>query len=374
MRRLGMKQISIIVSITAFTILLGAVVIILNFTKGEVREDAFRDKTRIGLILHGSVRDDSWNSAHYEALEGISDELNLEIVYRENVPADENCLSVIRSLVNDEGCLAVITSSTDYEESTLKAADEFRDRYFINIGGTSTRRNMSTCFGRMYQIRYLSGIVAGLDSAGGSIGYVAPFPNSEVNRGINAFTLGVRSVAPDAVVHVAFCESWGDDNAAGAAAVKLIERYGADVISVHVDSLTPLETADVYGKHSVGNSRDNSAKYPDSCICSCVWDWKNYYSEQLRSCIQRKFRGEHSWEGMESGIVALSGPAGELAVKCGSRLHEAEEGFKKHTKDVFYGPVTDNTGAVRVASDESMSDESMLNSFDWYVEGVEIAE
>ena len=38
--------------------------------------------------------------------------------------------------------------------------------------------------------------------------------------------------------------------------------------------------------------------------------------------------------------------------------------------DVFYGPITDNAGNLRVAEGESMSDASMLNEFDWYVEGV----
>ena len=36
------------------------------------------------------------------------------------------------------------------------------------------------------------------------IGYVAAMDNSEVNRGINAFTLGVQSVNPEATVHVTY--------------------------------------------------------------------------------------------------------------------------------------------------------------------------
>ena len=44
------------------------------------------------------------------------------------------------------------------------------------------------------------------------------------------------------------------------------------------------------------------------------------------------------------------------------------------TYDVFYGPITDQSGTVRVLEGECMSDESMLDGFDWYVEGVVICD
>ena len=38
--------------------------------------------------------------------------------------------------------------------------------------------------------------------------------------------------------------------------------------------------------------------------------------------------------------------------------------------DVFWGPVKDQTGAVKIAAGQKMSDADML-SFNWFVEGVE---
>ncbi len=40
------------------------------------------------------------------------------------------------------------------------------------------------------------------------------------------------------------------------------------------------------------------------------------------------------------------------------------------TFDVFYGPITDTEQTVRVREMECMTDDEMLNAFDWYVEGV----
>lgn len=55
---------------------------------------------------------------------------------------------------------------------------------------------MTAYFGRMYQARYLTGMVAGSMTRKNEIGYVAAFPIPEVIRGINAFTLGARAVNP----------------------------------------------------------------------------------------------------------------------------------------------------------------------------------
>ena len=74
--------------------------------------------------------------------------------------------------------------------------------------GSSNAPNASNVFGRMYQPRYLSGLVAGASTQSNIIGYVAAFPIPEVIRGINAFTLGVREVNPDAEVRVVWTNTW----------------------------------------------------------------------------------------------------------------------------------------------------------------------
>ncbi len=374
MRKLGMKQISIIVSVAVFTILIIAVIIILNATRNNAPVDVLKEKTRIGLIVSGPVDDNSWNRTHYGALMNISDELNLDVVYRENIAADEKCIDVIRSLVTDENCLVVIGASLEYGDVMMQAANEFPERFFFHSMGTEYRKNLGSFFGRMYQYRYLSGIVAGLHTKSNSIGYIASYRISDVNRDINAFTLGVRSVAPDAVVHVEFTDSWTDDAKAAASAEKMVTGYGADVLAMHTNSLAPLDTAQKYGIWAVGCNYDNSDKYPDIYLTGCVWKWENYYREQILSCLQGKFRGEHSWLGIESGIMDLVDPekTHKTPDGCVEAVNAAKDRFESCSYDVFYGPVADNEGRIRIGEGESMSDDNMLNYFDWYVEGVDI--
>ncbi len=55
-------------------------------------------------------------------------------------------------------------------------------------------------------------------------------------------------------------------------------------------------------------------------------------------------------------------------------VHFTEEKMLSRKFDVFYGPVKDNNGNVRIWEGESMSDYEMLNEFNWYVEGVAVEE
>ena len=101
-------------------------------------------------------------------------------------------------------------SSFGYMDHVINVAKKYPDVYFNHCSGYKVAPNVSTYFGRMYQPRYLSGIVAGKATKSNLIGFVAAYPIPEVIRGINAFTLGVRKVNPQAKVKVVWIYTWHD--------------------------------------------------------------------------------------------------------------------------------------------------------------------
>ena len=238
-----------IVAVIACVMVLLIVGILLINGKRE-NTDVTKEATKVGCLLIGSHDDNSYNQSHYEGLEKTAKSLNLHLIYKENVPTDETCLKTIEELIA-QGCEIIICNSYDFGEWALKAAEKYPEIYFYHATGVHQSKNLATYFARIYQIRYLSGIVAGLQTETNEIGYVAAIPISEVNRGINAFTLGVRSVNKDAVVHVEWSNSWTEDAAAEAAAKDLIEKYNIDVIAMHTDSNKVLEVAEKEGIWSI---------------------------------------------------------------------------------------------------------------------------
>lgn len=363
-----MKKIILVVLIVILGILAGIFFINTQEQGIEVTEKA----TKVGVIFNGSKDDKSWSQSHYEGLEKSAKKLNLDITYKEFITAD-NILSVIDELIENE-CEIIIANSAIYSEQMLVAAEKYPEVFFFHATGTSYRKNLSTYFGRMYQMRYLTGIAAGLQTKNNEIGYVAAFPISEVNRGINAFALGVRSVNPNAKIYVRWVESWNSDMAAADASEYLISKYNIDVLAMHTDSLEPLRVADEHGIMSIGYNIDNSELYPNSCLTSAVWDWEKFYTPHILKCLQGKFEGENFWESSDSGIMDIS----PLSNNANSEIIKAISAERKRlndgTFDVFYGPIYDNNGKLRIGEGESMTDNAMLNEFDWYVEGVVIDE
>lgn len=360
-----MKKIAIIVGSILLIIIIG----MLSMHGNERNTEVTRERTKVGFLYNGTIDDKGWGQSHYEGINKSAKELNLAITYKENVPFDDTCMSVMQEMI-DGGCEIIICNSFNYGDYIIQVAKENPEIKFFHATGVQIDKNVSTNFGRIYQMRYLSGIVAGMQTESNSIGYVAAYPISEVNRGINAFTLGVQSVNPDAVVNVVYTESWTDYNANADAAKLLCDEYNVDILTMHCDTVAPLDIAEEQGIWSIGYNMDNSSDYPNSFLTAAVWNWEAFYTPQLLECLQGKFKSEQYWEGVETGIISLSPLTTNVKDGIQDVLKEKEQELYNGTFDVFYGPIVDMEGNIRINEGENMPDDAMLNSFDWYVKGV----
>ncbi|SHK26509.1 nucleoside-binding protein [Selenomonas ruminantium] len=332
--------------------------------------DVTAKTTKVGLLLSGNHDDRSYCQSHYEAIKSLQDDLNLNIICRENVP--NACYATIVELVQREGCEIIVGASFDYGSDMKKAANAFQNVYFLHAGGLDRKGNLSTYFGRMYQARYLSGIVAGMESKTGRIGYVAAFPIVQVIRGINAFTLGARSVRPDAQVYVRYCGSWTEDLPAERESQALLDNHPIDVLAMHTNSLAPNWVAERRGIYSIGYNWDNRDMFSDKYLTASAWDWSGYYRQQILACLTGKFYGSNQWIAMEDGVIKLADYSPQVSEQTKEVVRAAQERLRSREFDVFYGPIRDNQGRLRVEAGEAMSDGAMLNALDWYVEGVSV--
>jgi len=252
-------------------------------------------------------------------------------------------------------------------EYTAAMADQNPDIYFFHCSGDMTSENMSAYFGRMYQMRYLTGIVAGLRTETNQIGYVAAHPIPEVRRGINAFALGVKSVNPDAEVHVIWTHSWLDTGLEKELAMELIQS-GCDVIAQHQDSLLPQIAAEEEGIWSIGYNSSMGFFSPNAYLTAAIWNWGPYMVKQVRQIENGTWESSNYWGGLEDGIVMLEELTANVAPGTQEAVDEAmrriENGF-----DVFTGPIYDNRGGLRVPEGQVMMDSEKL-SIEWLADNV----
>ncbi len=331
----------------------------------------FAAPLKIGFIFVGPINDNGWTQAHYEggvvALKKAFGD-KVKITYIESVPEGAPSLNVLNSLAA-RGYKLIYATSFGYMNQVVQASKKYPNVIFEMCSGYELGPNLGEYFGRMYEPRYLSGLIAGAMTKAGKIGYVAAYPTPEVVRGINAFTLGVRAVNPHATVHVVWTFTWFNPPVEKDAALSLINS-GCDVLAQHQDSPAAVEAAQNRGIYAIGYDSANMGKFgPDAYLTAPIWDWSAFYVPNVKSVLDGTWKSESYWKGMESGIVKLA-PMSDLVPTTVKRLVKAmEKEIVTGKFHVFEGPIYDQNGELRVPAGKVMSDDELL-SMQWFVDGV----
>ncbi len=326
------------------------------------------EKIKACFVYVGPIGDAGWTWAHDQGRLYLQQQLtNVETAYIESVPEGADSERVIEDYAN-QGCKIIFTTSFGYMDPTLAVAQKYPDVYFEHCSGYKTADNMATYFGRMEQPRYLSGIVAGKMTKSNIIGFVAAFPIPEVVRGINAFTIGVRSVNPNAEVRVVWTSTWYDPVKERQAAEGLLDQ-GADVIAQHQDTTEPQKAASERGAFGIGYDADMGKLVGDHVLTSPVWNWGPYYVNTIQALMDGTWKTHQYYGGLGDGVVALAPMSPLVPDDVKALVEQKKQEIIAGTLDPFDGPITDNEGTLRVEKGVRMTDEQIL-AFDWFVEGV----
>ncbi len=345
------------------------IVALLATACGPKPTEAPEGKFKVAFIYISPPGDLGWTYEHDRGRRMLEEQLGdqVETAYVENVEEGPEAARVIRQYAQ-QGYNMIFATSFGYMDPMVEVAAEFPNVYFEHCSGYQTAPNLATYFGRMYQPRYLSGIVAGKMTQNNNIGYVAAVPIPEVIRGINAFTLGVRSVNPDAQVRVVWTSTWYDPVIEREAAVALLDQ-GVDIIAQHQDTTEPQKAAQERGALSIGYDSDMRAFVGDTVLTSPVWNWGEYYVDTVEAAIKGEWTTHQYWGPMSEGIAGLADYSPRVPQDVRDQVDEARQKIYSGDWDVFCGVINNQAGEVRVAAGQCLSDSDML-SMDWFVEGV----
>lgn len=330
-----------------------------------------KDPIKVGFVYVSPTGDAGWTYSHDQARKFVVEQLGEDHVmttFVESVPEGADAERVIHNMAS-KGHDLIFTTSFGYMNPTLKVAKKFPNVKFEHASGYKQADNVGTYMARAYQARYLTGLVAGKMTKSNVIGYVAAFPIPEVIRGINAFTKGVREVNPDAKVKVVWVSTWYDPAKEREAAETLILQK-ADVLTQHTDSAAVIQTAEAKGVYAIGYHSDMSAYGKTAHLTSAIHNWAPIYLAKTKAVMAGSWKKDNLWYGIAEGVtdIAPLNPAVPADVK--AFVESKKAAIKAGKMRVFDGPVSDQSGAVKVAKGASMSD-GELGGFNWFVEGVE---
>ena len=339
-----------------------------------------KDEIKVGVIhLSDPAEGSGYTYTHDQGIIGMQQNLGLaddQIVRK--ISVDDTDAAAVETAITEcveEGCNIIFATSWGYMDTCEALAEEFPDVIFSHgTGYKSNGTNFNNYFGRIYQARYLSGIIAGMKTETNKIGYVAAMgqENGEVTSGCNAFAMGVASVNPDAEVYVSVTNSWFDPEGEKQAAERLIAE-GCDVIGQHCDTPNPQTAAEEHGVWGVGYNSDMTKDAPGATLTSVMWDWSVYYTKAVQNVIDGTWvageKVDNYFGDMADGLVTLGEFNSELVTdEMIAKVEEVKAQIVSGEWDVFDGKteIMDNEGNAHTLEGAD------YGSCNWYYENVNV--
>lgn len=355
--------------------LLIAIIMVFVFLLIILSESGEEEKSdlKVGFITPGSIEGMGWNHKNYEGIEEACKDKEVELVVRSNIgECTGECPAAVQYLV-ENGCRLIFLNSFNYASEVQDLIQAYQGISFYANYTDYRLPNLSSYFCRVYQARYLAGILAGLTTKTGEIGYVAAFQNNEVLRGLNAFALGVRRINPTAKIIVNYSGAWESKDKEVMAVSQLVRNSNVDLITYHQNEPFVAQAAVSMGIDCIAYNGPIEIDDPH-LLASVVSNWRFAYGDIIRMFYNGKANQDKTyWEGLDVGAVELDIQSDKVSEMVRRAVDEVRQEFYSGY-DVFTGEIYDNKGVLRCRSDESLSDEVLFNEMDWYAKGVVVYE
>lgn len=348
-------------------ILYGVILAVTVFLVVRFGANPQKDALRVGFITPGSVEVAGWSSVTYQGVVDACKSLGAELLLRADVTEYTGaCPQAVEELAR-EGADMIILNSISYAQEMRELLADYPGIFFYGSSSEYEAANLKSFSTRLYQARYLSGIVAGAQTRTNKLGFVAAHRQNAIIRGIDAFALGAQRVNPDAEVIVCWTNSWEDRERETAAVQALVREENVDVVTYHQDRSFVVEAADAAGIYSIGYYQEVEGA-TEKCLTSAVCDWGPLFEAIIRDYL-RSSGANTGWMGLGSGVVGLTEYSPLVPQSTRDEVEEATQEIL-NGYNMFSGLIYDNQGNQRCGEGEAVSDETLQKNIDWLVKGV----
>lgn len=325
---------------------------------------------KVGFVYVTPIADAGWVRQHEDGRQAVDAAFGSRVrtTYVEDVPEGPDAERVIRDLAAT-GHKLIFTPSFGYMEPTLKVAKDFPDVKFESITGYKRAPNVATANARYYEGRYLAGVAAGRMTKTHVAGYVAGFPIPEVLQGINAFTLGMRSVDPKAAVKVVWLNAWFDPAREREAAMTLFNQ-DADVVAFHTASTAVMAAAQERGKLAVAYHSDMRKVAPDAQLVAVTHHWGDYYKQRVQAVLDGSWKSGDVWGGVKQGMIRVGDFGSKVPKTVQDEVLARQKDIASGRLLPFAGPISDNEGQVVIPKGQALTDPQILG-MNYLVSGVQ---
>ncbi len=322
-------------------------------------------KLKVGFIYENTPQDSEWCYAHELGRQYIDETFGsqIETISLSNVKPEVEDEAAIEKMINDGADLIFVTSPA-MTIASVKMAIAHPEVKILNCSLNTSHKYIRTYYARMYEAKFLTGVLAGALSNQDKIGYVAQYPVYGAVANINAFAMGAKFVNPRAKVYLAW-SSMKDVNVEDVFKKNDI-RYISDQ-----DMITPQCSSrkfGLYNNEGVGNRQH---------IAMPVWHWGVFYEKLIQSILSGSWKYDESadnvkalnyWWGMSAGVVDLI-CSNKIPVET-ARLVEAFRSMIINGQfEPFSDEIYDQSRRLRNKKGKSLAPEEII-TMDWLMDNV----
>jgi len=348
-----------------------------------------------GVILVGPKNDHGWSQAHYEG--GLYIEENIPgarmIVFESLNPADKP-EATLEGVVDDmaaDGAQLIFTTSDEFEEDSLGAAQKHPEIVVINISGDDALtgeapENEGNIMGRMEDMKAIAGCAAALATETGKIAYLGPLINFETRRLADSAYLGARYCyenyrgmsADDLGFTVTWIGFWFNIPGVTLDPTEVTTGFldaGADVVLSGIDT---TEGIVVPGQRAAEGDAVWAIPYdfvgscdeaPDICLGVPFFNWGPSYLETAKAVRDGTWKQSWDWNApywddltdtTMTHVGWVDGPG--LSAEIKADLDDFIAGLASGDIVVWQGPINLQDGTAYLADGEVATDEQI-----WYV-------
>ena len=320
-------------------------------------------KLRAAFLYGKTPQTSRWTYGHelgrLHLQRAFGDQLSTSVY--ENLTVD-TAEAAIEDAIRD-GHTILFTTAADFIEPSLMAAIRHPGVKILNCSLNCSHRYIRTYYGRMYEAKFLTGVIAGAFSESGRIGYTADYPTYGMVADINAFALGAKMVNPRSVIDLHWSTTLDWDPQA------LYQANDTAFLAIPGEP-EPGKAPGLFGLYAIRDGRLQDIALP-------MWHWGRFYEQLLRSALgsswkaddrSGSFKALNYWWGLSAGVVDVicsrSLPAG--TEKLFSLLYQAVSSGALHP---FSGRLTAQN---RVIQDDPAACLNPIDiiTMDWLCENV----
>jgi basic membrane protein A len=350
-------------------VLIGAGLVLALVSVSAFAGTAAKGPLKIAFVYVGPIGDAGWTYSHDVGRKALTEKFGdkVQTTFIESVPEGPESERVFSDLAR-RGNQLIFGTSFGYMDQMAEVAKKYPKTIFMNATGFKTGPNLGTYMIMADQARYLEGMAAGSATKNGKIGFVAAFPIPEVVRHINSYTLGARSVRPDATVRVVWTSTWFDPNIERQAAESLVAT-NVDVLSQYQDSPATGQVASKAGIKWTGFNADMSRFAPKAWLTGTAWNWGTIYLKVAQAVMDGTWTPEPIYGTMAENTMFLA-PFGESVPQdVRTKIKAKEKDIESGAFKPFTGPIKDQSGKVVIPAGKTATLKELLET-NYFVEGV----